>query len=219
VEPDRINGEERRIDVPSDMAAYKLCGQSQVPPEAAAGLEAPSAVSPKTTAPSGTKTVACAVRSLGVLLRRLIIGPVKPPSAVEVKPSQPDHLRDCIDMLDAHPGLRTTTVRLLGPQAKDQGESFLHEHVETEDEKGNARQTDLYISYRCSNNHWLDQTVAVKGACWCGAILCSTPGCFAICQNPRCSAVCCPTHRKTVILDGIATTFCTRCFWKKYLFW
>jgi len=120
-------------------------------------------------------------------------------------------------MLDAHPGLRSTTARLLGPQAQEQGESFIHEHIETQDEKGSARQTDLYITFRCSNNHWLSQNVLVQGTCFCGTVLCSTPGCFAVCA--ACSSACCPRHRKTVLLDGVATTFCTRCYWKKYWFW
>jgi len=156
-------------------------------------------------------------RTLWDWLQCLVVGPQKPPISEVVGPSQPEQLKECLAMLDAHPGLRTTTVRLLGPSAKEQGESFLHEHIETEDEKGNARQTDLYVAYRCSNNHWLDQTVAIKGTCWCGAVLCSTPGCFALCQS--CSAACCPRHRKTVLLDGVTTTYCIRCFWKKYWFW
>jgi len=120
-------------------------------------------------------------------------------------------------MLDANPGLRTTTLRILGPQAREQGESFLHEHVETEDEKGNARQTDIYIAYRCSSNHWLDQNVRVQGTCFCGAILCSTPGCFAVCA--ACSSACCSHHRKSLVVDGQIVTYCTRCYWKKYWFW
>jgi hypothetical protein len=133
------------------------------------------------------------------------------------KPQQPEHLRDCLDMLDAHSGLRTTTIRLLGPHAADEGASFVHEHVETQDEKGNARQTDLYITYRCSNNHWIDQNVRILGTCFCGAILCSTPGCFAVCA--ACSACCCSQHRKSYIDDGQVITYCARCFWKKYWFW
>jgi len=156
-------------------------------------------------------------RTLWGWLRHLVAGPKTPPISEVAGPSQPDQLKECLAMLDAHPGLRTTTVRVLGPQAAEQGASFLHEHVETEDEKGNARQTDIYVSHRCSNNHWLDQNVVVKGTCWCGAVLCSTAGCFAICQS--CSTACCPSHRKTVLLDGVATTYCTRCFWKKYWFW
>ena len=120
-------------------------------------------------------------------------------------------------MLDARPGLRTTTLRLLGPPAAEEGASFVHEHVETQDEHGNARQTDLYITYRCSNNHWIDQNVRILGTCFCGAILCSTPGCFAVCA--ACSACCCSQHRKSYIDDGQVVTYCARCFWKKYWFW
>ena len=158
-----------------------------------------------------------AVWSLWVLLRRLVAGPAESPSAADAKPPHSDHLKDCLAMLDAHPGLRTTTLRLLGPQADEQGVSFAHEHVETEDEKGNARQTDLYITYRCSNNHWIDQNVRTLGTCFCGAILCSTPGCFAVCA--ACSACCCSQHRKSYIDDGQVITYCSRCFWKKYWFW
>jgi hypothetical protein len=152
------------------------------------------------------------------VLRRLVAGPPGPTLASgSPKPQQPEQLRDCLDMLDAHPGLRTTTIRLLGPHAADEGTSFLHEHVETEDKKGNARQTDLYITYRCSNNHWLDQNVRILGTCFCGAILCSTPGCFAVCN--ACSACCCSLHRKSYIEDGHVVVCCSRCFWKKYWFW
>lgn len=220
MEPDGMNAEEKQTDAFSGAAESGPSDQYERPPEVADTPEAPPSISPAPDAQPGAATKMGAVQSLWLLIRRLVAGPSGLPfAAADPKPPQPDQLRDCLAMLDAHPGLRTTTLRLLGPQAAEQGASFLHEHVETEDEKGNARQTDIYVSHRCSNNHWLDQTVAVKGTCWCGAVLCSTAGCFATCQNPRCSAVCCPRHRKTVLLDGVATTFCTRCYWKKYWFW
>ena len=212
-----MNGEERETDAPSGAAEQDRRDQQQEPPRAADRPE--PFPSTKSTSQAAEPTKIGAVRSLWVLLRRLVAGPAESPSAADAKQPQPDHLKDCLAMLDARPGLRTTTLRVLGPQAEEQGASFLHEHIETEDAKGNARQTDIYVSHRCSNNHWLDQTVVVKGTCWCGAVLCSTAGCFATCQNPSCSAVCCPRHRKTVLLDGVTTTFCTRCYWKKYWFW
>jgi hypothetical protein len=217
VEPDDVNGDEPRTDAPSGAAEQDRRDQQQEPPMAAACPE--TSPSETSTSQAAEPAKVGAVRSLWVLLRRLVAGPAESPSAAVAKRPQPDHLKDCLAMLDARPGLRTTTLRLLGPQAVEEGASFVHEHVETQDEHGNARQTDLYIAYRCSNNHWIDQNVRVQGTCFCGAILCSTPGCFAICQNQSCSAACCPRHRKTVLLDGIATTYCTRCFLKKYWFW
>jgi len=217
VEPDDMNGDEPRTDAPSGAAEEDCRDQQQEPPTAADRPEAsPSAMS---TSQAVEPAKIGAVRSLWVVLRRLVAGPTSPPVASgSPKPQQPDQLRDCLDMLDAHPGLRSTTIRLLGPHAADEGASFLHEHVETEDEKGNARQTDLYITYRCSNNHWLDQNVRILGTCFCGAILCSTPGCFAgVCAF--CSVCCCSHHRKSYIEDGQVVVCCSRCFWKKYWFW
>jgi len=217
VEPDGMNSEERRIDARSGAAEPKLGGPQEVEPGAAGALEAPPSASPQADAQPGTATRTGAGRSLWLLIRRLVAGPTAPLAAVDAKPQPPEQLRDCLDMLDRHPGLRTTTIRLLGPHAADEGASFLHEHVETADEKGNARQTDLYITYRCTNNHWLDQNVRVLGTCFCGAILCSTPGCFAVCA--ACSSCCCSRHRKSFIDDGQVVTYCTSCFWKKYWFW
>ena len=217
MEPEGMIGDEPRTGSLSGAAEHETGGQQERESGVADALVAPPSTTPGAGSQPDAPTRLGAGRALWLLIRRLVAGPAEPLSASEAKPPQPDHLRDCLALLDAHPGLRTTTVRLLGPQAFEQGASFTHEHVETEDEKGNARQTDIYVSHRCSNNHWLDQTVAIKGTCWCGAVLCSTPGCFALCQS--CSAACCPRHRKTVLLDGVATTYCTRCFWKKYWFW
>jgi hypothetical protein len=216
VEPDDVNGDEPRTDAPSGAAEQDCRDQQQEPPTAADRLEA----SPSATSTSQTSEPAKigAIQSLWVLLRRLVAGPAESPPAADVRPPQPDHLKDCLAMLDAHPGLRTTTLRLLGPPAAEEGASFVHEHVETQDEKGNARQTDLYIAYRCSHNHWTDQNVRILGTCFCGAILCSTPGCFAVCA--ACSTCCCSQHRKSFCLgNGQVVTYCTRCFWKKYWFW
>jgi hypothetical protein len=217
VEPDHMNGDEPRTDALSGAAEHELVGQARVPPVITGGPEVPPATSPKPAVSATELGKVGALQGLRVLLRRLVIGPAAPPVPGGAQPPQPDHLKDCLAMLDARPGLRTTTIRLLGPHAADEGASFLHEHVETEDEKGNARQTDLYVTYRCSNNHWLDQNVRVLGTCFCGAILCSTPGCFAVCST--CSVCCCSHHRKSYIEDGQVVTYCTRCFWKKYWFW
>jgi hypothetical protein len=209
-----MNGDEPRTDAPSAAAEQDCRDQQQEPPTDADRPEAsPFATS---TSQSAEPAKIGAVRSLWVLFRRLVAGQTESPSAADAKRPQPDHLKVCLAMLDAHPGLRTTTLRLLGPPAAEEGASFVHEHVETEDEHGNARQTDLYIAYRCSNNHWIDQNVRILGTCFYGAILCSTPGCFAVCS--ACSVCCCSHHRKSYIDDG-QIVYCSRCFWKKYWFW
>lgn len=219
MEPDSTNGGERQFDAPRGAAGPELGGPQNGDAGNAAAPEAPPSASPPADAQPDTTTRMGAGRALWLLIRRLVAGPPGPPLASgNPKPQQPEQLRDCLDMLETHPGLRTTTIRLLGPHAADEGASFLHEHVETADEKGNARQTDLYITYRCSHNHWLDQNVRVLGTCFCGAILCSTPGCFAgVCAF--CSVCCCSHHRKSYIEDGQVVVCCTRCFWKKYWFW
>jgi len=219
MKPDGMNAEEKQTDASFGAAVGGPSDPHERPPGVAVTPEAPFFTSGEAPAQEVSRVKGRVARTLWDWLRCLVVGPKAPPISEVASDSQPEQLKECLAMLDAHPGLRTTTLRVLGPQAAEQGASFLHEHIETEDAKGNARQTDIYVSHRCSNNHWLDQTVAVKGTCWCGAVLCSTPGCFAICQNPSCSAACCPRHRKTVLLDGVATTYCTRCFWKKYWFW
>jgi hypothetical protein len=215
VEPDGVNGDEPRTDAPSGATEQDCRNQQQEPTTAADRPEA--SFSATSTLQAAEPAKVGAARSLWVLLRHLVIGPADSPSAADARRPQPDHLKDCLAMLDARPGLRTTTLRLLGPPAAEEGTSFTHEHIETEDEHGNARQTDLYIAYRCSNNHWIDQNVRILGTCSCGAILCSTPGCFAVCA--ACSACCCSQHRKSYIDGGQVVTYCARCFWKKYWFW
>lgn len=215
MEPDGMNGDEPRTDALSGATEQDIRDQQQKPPTAAVRPEAsPSATS---TSQAVELVKIGAMQSLWVFPRRLVAGPAESPAAADAKRPQPDHLKDCLAMLDVRPGLRTTTLRLLGPQAAEEGASFVHEHVETEDEHGNARQTDLYIAYRCSNNHWIDQNVRILGTCFCGAILCSTPGCFAVCT--ACSACCCSQHRKSYIDGGQVVTYCACCFWKKYWFW
>jgi hypothetical protein len=215
VEPDDVNGDEPRTDAPSGAAEQDRRDQQQEPPMAAVRPEA--SLSTMSTSQAAEPAKIGAGRSLWVLLRRLVAGPAESPSAADTKRPQPDHLKDCLALLDANPGLRSTTIRILGPLAAEEGISLTHEHIETEDEHGNARQTDLYIAYRCNNNHWIDQNVRILGTCFCGAILCSTPGCFAVCA--ACSACCCSQHRKSYIDDGQVITFCSRCFWKKYWLW
>ena len=218
MEPDDMSGEEARADALSGPAEPDLGSQPGQFPGVADSLESsPSGPSEADAQPDLT-TKPGAMRTLRLLVRGLFVRPARPPLASEgPTPSQPAQLKDCLDLLDAHPGLRSTTVRILGPQAAEQGVTFTHEHIETEDGMGNARQTDLYISYRCSHNHWIDQNVKILGTCFCGAILCSTPGCFAVCA--ACSACCCSRHRKSYIDDGQVVTYCSRCHWRKFWFW
>jgi len=213
---DSMHGEESEAPPPSGAAEHELGSQQEQLPGAADPLEAPPSGPPEADAQPGMTAKAGAMRTLWLLVRGLFVRPAGPPLAADTKPPPPDHLRACLDLLDAHPGLRSTTIRILGPQATEQGVTFTHEHVETEDEKGNARQTDLYVAYRCSNNHWIDQNVKILGTCFCGAILCSTPGCFAVCA--ACSACCCSRHRKSHIDDGQVVTYCSRCHWRKFWF-
>lgn len=218
MEPDDTSGEESRTDALSGPAEPELDSQPGHLPGVADSLEAPPSGPSEIDAQPGLTAKIGAMRTLRLLVRRLFVRRARPPLAsTGPQAPQPDQLRDSLDLLDAHPGLRSTTVRILGPQAAEQGVTFTHEHIETEDEKGNARQTDLYIAYRCSHNHWIDQNVKVLGTCFCGAILCSTPGCFAVCA--ACSACCCSRHRKSHLDDGQVITYCTRCFWKKYWLW
>ena len=151
MEPDNVNGDEPTTDATSGAAEQNRRDQQQEPPVAADRPEAsPSATS---TSQAAEPAKVGAGRSLWVLLRRLVTGPAESPSVADDKRSHPDHLKDCLALLDANPGLRSTTIRILGPPAAEEGVSLTHEHIETEDEHGNARQTDLYIAYSCSNNH------------------------------------------------------------------
>ena len=127
-------------------------------------------------------------------------------------------MEDYVHLLDGHPGLRTSTTRLLGGRAADDNVMFDHQHIETVDDAGNAVQADVYDTRTCSFGHTLDQACRAVGICEIGGeVLCAAPSCSAACAV--CGAVCCARHRKTRDLgDGRTVTYCSRCSWRHWLF-
>jgi len=130
-------------------------------------------------------------------------------------------VEDYVRLLDGHPGLRGTTVRLLGGRATDDNVLFGREHIETEDDAGNAVQVDAFDTRTCGFGHILSESCHAAGLCGiCGELLCSTERptpCTSICGS--CGIVCCTRHRRTRDLgDGEVITYCSRCSWR-YWFW
>ena len=144
------------------------------------------------------------------------------PSQVDRAGRHVQRVDDYLELLEDHPGSRTTQIRILGSQASEDRVGFRHERIETEDDRGNARQVDVYEAKTCSFGHMLDQEVRVMSVCQiqgCGAVLCSAPGCSATCE---CGASCCPTHRKSwQVGPGRTVTYCSICKWRHYwkLWW
>ena len=139
----------------------------------------------------------------------------------------PEHgVEDYLELLNQRPGTRVTTVRTLGHRASDDGIAFVHEHSETADEQGTARQIDIYAGRMCTAGHVLDQQVRVTGLCAvCSAVLCSSEAggptacskSCCVCNSPVCSA-----HRSTFDMGkDRSVTYCSRCRWRHYwrLWW
>lgn len=143
-------------------------------------------------------------------------------------PAQPNtpgrrgrQVQDYLDLLDQHPGLRNTTVRLLGGKAMDDNVIFTREHVETTDDAGNALQVEVFDARTCGFGHVLHEQCHAAGVCGvCGELLCSTERptpCASVCQS--CGTVCCARHRNTYNLgDDKVVTYCSRCSWR-FWFW
>jgi hypothetical protein len=156
------------------------------------------------------------------LLRWLGSGSTGAPAPPNTPGRQVRRVEDYVGLLDRHPGLRSTTIRVMGGRATDDGTLFAREHVETEDDAGNAVQVDAFDARTCSLGHMFDQTCLAVGVCELGGeVVCSHETCgggtAAVCQ--ACGACCCPRHRKNYNLgDGRTVTYCINCGWKKYWF-
>lgn len=138
-------------------------------------------------------------------------------------PGRPGRRRveDYTNLLEGHPGARVTTVRVLGGRATDDGVLFEREHLETEDDQGNARQVDVFGARLCHAGHLLDQTVRATAVCaLCGDLMCSTEGCTGWCAF--CGAACCAKDRVSYTLhNGNTITYCSQCRWRHWwrLWW
>ena len=127
-------------------------------------------------------------------------------------------VEDYVGLLDRHPGLRSTTIRILGGRATDDGTLFAREHIETEDDAGNAIQVDVFDARVCGFGHALDQNCRATAICAiCGELMCSAEGCTGLCSV--CGSACCARHRRIRDLgDGEVRIYCSRCSWR-YWFW
>ena len=130
-------------------------------------------------------------------------------------------IEDFVGLLDRHPGMRSTTLRILGGRATDDGTLFVREHIETTDDAGNARQVEVFAARTCGFGHVLDEHCHAAGICGvCGELLCSTEHptpCTSVCQS--CGTACCARDRNTYNLgDGKIVTYCSRCSWR-FWFW
>jgi len=162
------------------------------------------------------------LRTMWLLIRRLFAGRRNRPP-LPGRRGLPRRAEDYLRLLDGHPGARITTVRLVGTRADADGRVFEHEHIETEDDDGNARQVDVYVGQMCSCGRVFDQDVRPAGVCHIsGDLLCSpgpTGGCAAHCSI--CGRLCGPRHRtERVFEDGRTVVCCGRCLgtylWRRF---
>lgn len=132
------------------------------------------------------------------------------------------HVQNYLDLLDGHPGLRTTNVRVLGDTVTQDNLLFEHEHIETEDDSGNARQVDVYGTRVCSFGHLLDQQTRPMARCqYCGRLTCSAGSGNSDPSGQRCShnctacgAACCSLHCTTYVVQDKDVCYCHRCQWR-----
>jgi hypothetical protein len=164
------------------------------------------------------------LRRLWSFLVQVFTHPQPPAPAETHTPEQ--GVEDYLELLNRHPGTRVTTVRTLGHRASDDGTVFVHEHIETADEQGNARQIDIFDGRTCSCGHVLDQQVRPTSVCAiCSAILCSSgagspDACSKSCS--MCNSPVCAADRTTFDLGkGQSITYCSRHRWRHYwrLWW
>jgi len=134
----------------------------------------------------------------------------EPSCASRHRSVRPQKVTDYLELLHEHPGTRVTTVRLLGRRTADDNVLFAREHLETEDDEGNAREIDVYDARTCSFGHLLDQDVRATALCQtCGEVMCSTEDCTGWCCV--CGSACCANHRIRCVVGGQKLTYCNRC--------
>ena len=126
---------------------------------------------------------------------------------------------DYLSLLEKHPGTRITTVRLLGKKTSEDNVLLVKEHIETEDEQGNARQVEVLDARTCDFGHLFDQQTHAAGICQiCNRLGCSQEDCMRTCSI--CGDAACKQDRTDHNSDhGQIVTICIRHKWRRFSCW